>query len=1179
MEAKREARRKKTRGPAVTRKQVEEAIAALPPAERTTLLKDDQNFCQFQKSCRDQDSCRFRHVATDAQQTTATLIARYNAANRNAQPFAAPARRPEVPKNVLPPNATFAQVLTNGVPHREEKEKPTTATLPCSQAEYNEREQQFNQRLHSVFDAGASAAELEFVCRLIKSAKSFIINAEKSLHEAQTLVENFYSRMITLRAQKKPACVCGSPLCVQFFNDVKERDAHERDSHPDEYEALRNKRGLGLCCLPNLGKTCYLTASVAMVGAIRKCNAIPPNLNFSQSSLLTEAIERPSTVAAEAILERLKMKSDEPGDPVQTLDRLLNIDCVWKSTVDITVTSNCCDNAATKTDTPIMYHRTKLELALTPTDVAEAVIACSNEEKVCPSCGSPCEIKKLPDQSFLIETPKGLKHFSYVTIHDIKYRPIAAIVETQPNHCAFAFVPDLQLPTPEWLLMDNQCIRAIGRPPVGPTVVLALYKRVADESEDDDVRTSVPPRQNRIRKLYSGLEPMEPNQTPAPAPAPAAPPAPVPEPRSPTPPPMIKIAVTNWQCGCPPAATALNLQILADRDVIVITEPGIASTQTLQLLKAKHDVFHAQRLVAGVPSHRGGVMVLAKRYLAATAEAIPPAPDGVEATAVTLHTLSGHYTIVGSYFPPGLPPPENAAMSWAVSTREALGDNAIIAGDFNAHHPAWGELEENSIPSPATLRGTSLFDAIAENGSCVVIGAPTRGDHNLDIALIPSSMSHTSPSIRTQSASDHAALILTVGSDETHENTMAPSHYVIGSALPRHFTADHQCLIVAALNRDLVVTGGSISAREHHLRTAMLAAMKLIPGGDVRKRPKKSPSLPNLQEITAAANKSVFAAIQLLSPRKEQLPPEISAEELANKFAELQRRPTEAPLPSLACENFNEISEEEISEAILSFKASGGQDPDGITPGFLIVAAQSQPFLSALAALANKCVRNGRIPQHWKESCVVPIQKPGQPATADTLRGIFNTSLLCRTVDRCLDDRLKATWTPHPCQLGFRKGVALDAIPANILASMDRGISRELTNAKMRTLILAIDLKNAFPSVIARDVIDELQRVGAPPEVLSFRSAMLDENRRLRVVIDADRTSSWQEYDNGSSQGSVSGPSDFSLASTSLAEALKSWCEKQILLSDKGFGLGADDLTIWLTGTSNNIIVTRYWYL
>jgi ribonuclease HI len=270
------------------------------------------------------------------------------------------------------------------------------------------------------------------------------------------------------------------------------------------------------------------------------------------------------------------------------------------------------------------------------------------------------------------------------------------------------------------------------------------------------------------------------------------------------------------------------------------------------------------------------------------------------------------------------------------------------------------------------------------------------------------------------------------------------------------------------------------------------------------------------------------------------------------------------------------ITPEEVKSAILSNNPKACADDIGIDARILNIAARSELFVLRFAELLTHCMKEARMPGAWTSCTISPIPKPGRdPSVIANLRPIYLTTLLAKTADRVFDRRVRHVWTPHPHQFGFRKGVPISVVPLAIIGQAAAAIGTPNSgNATKRqghrAILIAIDLSDAFPATPTRCIMDgySADGVALPPDMLAAKVAMLSR-RQLRVRSNG-KYSEWDTVDDGSNQGFVSGPTDFSASSTTLLKRLDRW-KRDRRESDREFAMVADDLAACVSGPEQGL--------
>ena len=121
--------------------------------------------------------------------------------------------------------------------------------------------------------------------------------------------------------------------------------------------------------------------------------------------------------------------------------------------------------------------------------------------------------------------------------------------------------------------------------------------------------------------------------------------------------------------------------------------------------------------------------------------------------------------------------------------------------------------------------------------------------------------------------------------------------------------------------------------------------------------------------------------------------------------------------------NEDRISKEEVVRAVRKLKGGKSAGLDGIQVSML--RAGKECMVEWLERLFNVCWRLGRVPQHWQDTCLVPIYKgKGEKKVCGNYRGISLMSMVGKVYGRILDERVKSLTKDSVGeeQGGFREG-------------------------------------------------------------------------------------------------------------------------------------------------------------
>lgn len=194
-------------------------------------------------------------------------------------------------------------------------------------------------------------------------------------------------------------------------------------------------------------------------------------------------------------------------------------------------------------------------------------------------------------------------------------------------------------------------------------------------------------------------------------------------------------------------------------------------------------------------------------------------------------------------------------------------------------------------------------------------------------------------------------------------------------------------------------------------------------------------------------------------------------------------------------------------------KASG---PDGIPAKVLKTCApELTPILTRLFRLS---MTSGRVPKSWKLANVQPVPKKGSRADPANYRPISVTSILCKSMERVLNNRLLAYLEANDLlsdrQYGFRRGRS-----TGDLLVYATHIWSEAIEKNGEALAVSLDISKAFDRVWHEGLISKLPSFGLPTSLCDWVSDFL-RDRSIRVVINGS-SSDQLAINAGVPQGSV----------------------------------------------------------
>lgn len=256
---------------------------------------------------------------------------------------------------------------------------------------------------------------------------------------------------------------------------------------------------------------------------------------------------------------------------------------------------------------------------------------------------------------------------------------------------------------------------------------------------------------------------------------------------------------------------------------------------------------------------------------------------------------------------------------------------------------------------------------------------------------------------------------------------------------------------------------------------------------------------------------------------------------------------------------FPEISCAEIIQCGLEIALGKAPGPDGVPDMVVREIALRKPEL--LRSLFNRCLDQGVFPESWKVAKLVLIRKGAKPLDCpSSYRPIclLNTvgKLFERIIKTRLENHIEETSGLNDRQYGFRRGRStVDAI-SKIMEIVERSSTGPLYKRQL-CAVVALDVKNAFNTAKWDIIVGALHRKKTPKYIIRIVQSYL--SRRQLIYGDNNvRTVTC-----GVPQGSVIGPLLWNLMYDSLLDVNTGHNTTQSSTTLVAF---ADDVAVITTG-------------
>lgn len=255
--------------------------------------------------------------------------------------------------------------------------------------------------------------------------------------------------------------------------------------------------------------------------------------------------------------------------------------------------------------------------------------------------------------------------------------------------------------------------------------------------------------------------------------------------------------------------------------------------------------------------------------------------------------------------------------------------------------------------------------------------------------------------------------------------------------------------------------------------------------------------------------------------------------------------------------NFAEVDSESITK-IISQLTSNAKGLDGMDLRMLLLIL---PHLTdEILFIINTALKSNVFPLKWKAANIIPVPKISNPTKICEFRPISLLPILSKVLEKVMQEQLTNYFNTHDvfslCQSGFRSfhstTTALLKVSDDILTAEDKGEN---------TVLILLDYSKAFDTLDHNILLLKLRYFGLSENAIKLMKSYLTD--RVQRVVIGEKSSEFLNNKKGVFQGSILGPSLFTVYTADFAKSIKFCSIHQF----------ADDIQIYFSFPSKNTCI------